>query len=653
VKFGEKGEMSRKAEVWKLLNLVFIIVFALSAVSTVHAASVTATITVGTSPTGIVYDSAKGEVFVANSGYNTVSVISDSNNAVIKTVTVGISPTGLAYDFGKGEIFVTNHGSNSVSVISDSNNSVVATIPVGTNPNNLAYDSGKNEIFVVNSGDNTVSVISDSTNAVITTVPVGTNPNKIIYDSGKGELFVSNSGHNTISVISDSNNTVVATITVGISPAGAAYDSGKGEIFVANYGSGENSVSVISDSNNTVVTTIPVGTTPYGVAYNFVTSEIFVSNHGSNSVSVISDSNNSVVATIPVGTTPAGVAYDSGKNEIFVTNIGDNTASVISDSSPSTSPTPVPSASPSPATSSSPTPNTFSTASSTASPTSSSAQTTAPLSTPDLLQQVWVPKPANALAAVGVSALAIGAISLVFAAVSNPLGGLGGQLAEKTKGLIPDSIKQWLEEVVSSRRKLDTIEKKGPRFKPTKTEILAYIVSIVVLAISFSYVKVITLSQIWAMLPVFFVTSIVVGFVQKFFSIVYLRSKGVWSEHKIWPFGLVLFLFTTFAFKVPFSSPTRSVNQSSKFTERLGALVAASGILINLAFGGLFFLILKGGYVAIGGAGLDMCVIGSFFGTFPVAPMSGKDIFDHNKLLWAGLFIATTIVFAAWLLLMQ
>jgi YVTN family beta-propeller protein len=399
-----------------------------------------------------------------------------------------------------------------------------------------------------------------------------------------------------------------------------------------------------------VVANITVGTTPYGVAYDSITSEIFVSNHGANSVSVISDSNNAVVATVPVGTTPAGLAYDSGKGEIFVTNMGDNTVSVISDDSGgSASPTPVISSTPNPSSSASPTQATPGTPNPTAQPTSSPTQTSS--SAPDLLQQVWVPKPANAVAAVGVTALAIGVISLVFAALSNPSGDSSGKVGEKTKGLLPDNVKQWLEEVVASRRKLDVVDKKGFLFKPTKTEILAYIVAIIVLAISFSYVKVITISQIWALLPAFFATSVLVGFVQKFFSIVYLRSKGVWSEHKIWPFGLVLFLFTTFAFRVPFSSPTRSVNQSSKFTERLGAIVAASGIFISLAFAGLFFLLFKGGYAAIGDAGLSMCIIGSFFGTFPMSPMTGKDIFNHNKPLWAGLFATTLIIFAAWLLL--
>ena len=78
-------------------------------------------------------------------------------------------------------------------------------------------------------------------------------------------------------------------------------------------------------------------------------------------------------------------------------------------------------------------------------------------------------------------------------------------------------------------------------------------------------------------------------------------------------------------------------------------MVTTSEVLIGLAFAGNFFLLLIGGYAAIGGAGLAMCVIGSFCGTFPVSPMSGKEIFDYSKRLWAGLFVTTVIVFVAWL----
>ncbi len=544
------------------------------------------------------------------------------------TVTVGHLPYRDIYDSGQGEVFVANYGANSVSVISDKTNAVVATVPVGALPTSFAYDSAKGEVFVANSGAGSVSVISDKTNAVVATVPVGTGPYDLGYDSSKGEVFVANSYSRSVSVISDSSNQVVATISVGSGPLGTVYDSAKGEVFVANSISG--SVSVISDSNNSVVATTTVGTTPGATIYDPAKGEVFVLNRGSASVSVISDSNNSVVATVAVGTNPYGGAYDSAKGEVFVANEGDGTISVISDSSAASG-------------------STSSTASASTT-TSGTVQTTSASSTQDIVQQVWVPKPVNAVASVVISAAIVGAASLIFAALSNPLGGVGGTVADKTEGVIPDKIREWFEEVLSSRRKLDAKEKKGSPFRPTKPEILAYIVSIVVLAVSFSYVKVITISQIWALLPVFLATSFVVAFVQSFFSVVYLRMKGVWSEHVIWPLGLILFLFTTFVFKVPFSSPTRDVN-SKKFTEKLGALVSASGVLIYLAFAGLFFLLLTGGYTAVGGAGLSMCVIGAFFYTFPISPLNGKDVFDNSKRLWAGLFIATSVIFAAWLLL--
>ena len=76
------------AKVWKLLGLMFIVVFALSVAHAVYAIGVSATITVGAEPTGVFYDSGKGEMFVVNHSDNSVSVISDSTNKVVATVSV-------------------------------------------------------------------------------------------------------------------------------------------------------------------------------------------------------------------------------------------------------------------------------------------------------------------------------------------------------------------------------------------------------------------------------------------------------------------------------------------------------------------------------------------------------------------------------------
>ncbi len=81
---------------------------------------------------------------------------------MVKTIAVGTSPNNIAYDSGQNEVFVVNSGDNTVSVISDISNLVLTNISVGTNPNKVIYDSAMGEVFVANSGYNTVSVISDS-----------------------------------------------------------------------------------------------------------------------------------------------------------------------------------------------------------------------------------------------------------------------------------------------------------------------------------------------------------------------------------------------------------------------------------------------------------------------------------------------------------
>jgi YVTN family beta-propeller protein len=309
------------------------------------AQTVVALVKVGDIPYGAAYDPAKGEVFVVNSGDNTVSVISDTNDTVVTTVQVGSQPVGAAYDSAKGEVFVVDSGDDSVSVISDRYNQVVANIAVGASPDCIAYDPARGELFVGNELASTVSVISDSTDTVVATVAlpevitpgqtINAIPYAVAYDGARGEVFVANND-NTVSVISDSSDTVVATVTLlqGSFPYGLAYDSAKGEVFVIDMSA--DTVFAISDTNDTVVATVEVGGLPNAVAYDPAKGEVFIAfttSLGSDKVSVISDSTDAVVATValPLGDSYFGAVYDSAKGELFFAGPGNDYVSVISD----------------------------------------------------------------------------------------------------------------------------------------------------------------------------------------------------------------------------------------------------------------------------------------------------------------------------------
>jgi YVTN family beta-propeller protein len=273
----------------------------------------TGLVTVGTYPSGVGITPNGQYGYVANSGGNSVSVISTSNDSAFKVISVGSGPVGVTITPNGQYVYVTNHGSNTVSVISTSSNSIVSTIALGSNPSSptgVAITPNGQYVYVASWSSNTVSVISTSSNSIVSTIPIGTDtgPFGVAITPNGQYVYVANAGSNTVSVISTSSNSVVSTIPVGTGPFGVAITPNGQYAYVANRYS--NTVSVISTSSNSVVTTIPVGTDPDGVTITPNGQYVYVANLNNNFVSVISTSSNSVVTTI-TGTpsNPCGINY--------------------------------------------------------------------------------------------------------------------------------------------------------------------------------------------------------------------------------------------------------------------------------------------------------------------------------------------------------
>ena len=170
------------------------LLLAMSATTQVHATSVVSgTIRVGNEPEGMAFDSAKGEIFVANAQSSSLSVILDFNNTVIATVSLPSSPSSVVYDSAKGEIFAANYATPGyVYVISDSTNKVVGTVNLQAGP--MAYNPNKGEIY--SSSGSSLTIISDKTNAVVDTINTNgtlSYAGGLAYDSGTSTVYLVNS----------------------------------------------------------------------------------------------------------------------------------------------------------------------------------------------------------------------------------------------------------------------------------------------------------------------------------------------------------------------------------------------------------------------------------------------------------------------------
>ena len=81
------------------------------------------------------------------------------SDSVVVTVNVGIRPMALEFNPSNNNIYVANQGSNSISVIDSLTNTVVATVKVGNSPRALEFNPSNNNIYVANQGSNDISVI--------------------------------------------------------------------------------------------------------------------------------------------------------------------------------------------------------------------------------------------------------------------------------------------------------------------------------------------------------------------------------------------------------------------------------------------------------------------------------------------------------------
>lgn len=315
----------------------------------------------GNSPLGIAYDSANGDLYVANQGSANVSVISGSTNTVVATIPVDWGPYGVAYDSANGLVYVATCGNNcnlgpgNVTVINGSTNRVVGTIPVGTTPSGIAFDSANGNLYVTNQVSDTVSVVSPAANAVVATVRVGGTPIGVACDPADGDVYVANSGSSNVSVLSGVTNRVVANISFPRSPVGGmdltenpmgvAVDPASGNVYVAlqwSNNTGINAVGVISAGTDTLVTRVPVQLYPVGVAVDTANGYVYVAG-GFGILNVVSATNNTPVTTLTANlaytSSPMYVAYDPANANLYLTDYGTNQVLVVSTLSSTSVPT--------------------------------------------------------------------------------------------------------------------------------------------------------------------------------------------------------------------------------------------------------------------------------------------------------------------------
>jgi phospholipase C len=281
-----------------------------------------------TNPYGVAATPDGSEVWVTESGTNTVSVISTQTNKITSTVVVGIYPHGIAITPDGKTAYVANTGPNtgrggsqSVSVIDVASQAVTGTIEVGEAPQVVTVSPDGSLVFVTCADG--VYVITAPSGRVRKVSERLRNPHGVTVTPDGKHAYVTDSEHDRVVVLSAPSLRTVDSIGVGRTPWNTAYTADGSTAYVTN--ANDNTVSVIDTAKRRVKTAIGLGSgtttdsetsftqlnqIPTAVAFG-PDGNIWVACNASSSLVIIDPSTNTVSRSIDIGIgdEPTGIAF--------------------------------------------------------------------------------------------------------------------------------------------------------------------------------------------------------------------------------------------------------------------------------------------------------------------------------------------------------
>jgi phospholipase C len=273
-----------------------------------------------TNPYGVAATPDGTEVWVTESGTNTVSVISTATNKITGTVVVGIYPHGIAITPDGKTAYVANTGPNTgpggsetVSVVDVASQAVTGTVTVGEAPQvvtvtpdgSLAFVTCADGVYVITTSSGHARKVSEQLR----------NPHGVSITPDGEHAWVTDSENDQVIVLGTSSLQTVGRIPVGRTPWNTAFTADSTTAYVTN--ANDDTVSVINAAARRVTTTIALGgaagqlnhqPTAIGLSPE---GNIWAACNSSSSLAVIDTSSNAVIQSIDLGLgdDPTGIAF--------------------------------------------------------------------------------------------------------------------------------------------------------------------------------------------------------------------------------------------------------------------------------------------------------------------------------------------------------
>lgn len=290
---------------------------------------------VGDGPMGIAVNPKTNLIYVTNSLSNTISVISGSDDKIIKNISTAFPPLQVVVNPSTNKVYVSHQGS--VSIIEGLNNTLIDNIPISSrDPMAMSVNPNTNYIFVGDGISKNVSAIDGIENKELAIISTGISIDSnmkgigISVDELRNKIYVANPSTNNITIIDGSNYKILSNVHAYIHP----YDIAINPTSSIGYIVGETSLAQIDLSTNKIQdVTIPNNLSFFPsfnmVSINPVSNAAYIPDLYNNVIYKIDSENTTYITTIRVDEMPMYLAINPDTDIVYVSNYRSDTITQI------------------------------------------------------------------------------------------------------------------------------------------------------------------------------------------------------------------------------------------------------------------------------------------------------------------------------------
>jgi len=268
-------------------------------------------------------------IFVANEESNNLTVINRFTLEVIDILGAGTAPRGLAYSPESRQLFIANSGDNTVSVVDVDSRDVLRLIQLypGDHPSRLALSSDERYLYILNYGTDCLSVYDIASFRELDRQILGEGVTALTVSAVSGKVYVSNSLSDNIIVYDPSNPSARESYAISGSPGEIVLSENGGSLFC---GLGDQRSLTTLDLNMAGINVISgLCSSVTGVEYDRSLNLLYAGLDRCGEIAVIRPGLDLILDNVVLMAQPGLITLDQNRNMLLAVLPKDNKLAVI------------------------------------------------------------------------------------------------------------------------------------------------------------------------------------------------------------------------------------------------------------------------------------------------------------------------------------